>query len=150
MTKRSGDLLIRKANDERVFHWNHLVIKPNNLFEVHATNNLWIDAKDFDFSQLTELEDDIDIFLSRQAKNKLELSPSKQLFDFIYKKDVLLVKVLQKIANDIRYSKKINLTQCFPMIKTIIISQKALAPWLSKYSFTNITRQSWYIFSWAI
>ncbi len=110
LTRRSGDLPSKGGNDERLSHRSQVVIKPHNLLEVHASDNLLVNVKDSDSGELTELEkEEIDLLLS---EDKLALPLSKKLFDPAYKDDPFPAKVLKMLADDVRHSKEVSLAEC--------------------------------------
>lgn len=105
LTRRSRDRTSKGGADEWLSHQNQVVIKPHNLLEVHATDNPLVNVEDSDSSELTEVEEEeIDVLLSEQEEDELELPPSEELFDPIYEEDPFPAKVLQMLANDVRHS----------------------------------------------
>ncbi len=79
LSKKSGDLPSKGGDDERLSHRSQVVIKPHNLLELHATDNLLVNIEDSDSSELTELEEEeIDLLLSEYEEDKLALPPSEK------------------------------------------------------------------------
>lgn len=69
--------------------------------------------EDSDPSELTELEDeDIDMLLSEQEEDELELPPSEEFFDPACEEDPFPAKVLQMLVDDVRQSKEVSLAEC--------------------------------------
>lgn len=113
MIRKSRDLQSKGKDDEQVFYQNQVVIKSHNLLKVHVTDNFLADVDDMDLSKIMELEnEDIRMFLNKQKEDELELWPLKKLFNLAYKKDPFPAKVLQMLANDMRYLKKVSLANC--------------------------------------
>ena len=113
LTRRSGDLPSKGGDYERLSHRSQVVIKPHNLLEVHATDNLLVNVEDSDSSELTELEEEeIDLLLSEYEEDELALPPSEKLFDAAYEDDLFPATVLKMLADDVRHSKEVSLAEC--------------------------------------